>query len=603
MRSKSSTTGGFQVFAVAGTNTVSFGIRATAAARKGLLGFGVERVDVASGTREWVTGYKVFRSIVPNPTPETLVSTHDHPIQSLVWDDFRAAPGTSYDYVFHPFRGTPAQLDRSAAPITVSVTTEALHGGNHDVFFNRGVTGSQSYARNFKNKAPDKVTPAKKRKEAYQWLSRDLDEAVIGFIESAKKGDAIRGCFYEFRFAPVLAALKKAVDDGVDVKLIVDLKVNEKTIKPTEKNGLKKPKFVPSNPRVANLEAIAAAGLPDGSIIHREARKDDLQHNKFMVLLRGKTARKPVAVWTGSTNLTDGGIFGQANVGHLVRDEPTAAKYLAYWEVLAADPGAPTGAKTNPINVAFRADVDALASVPASVKDIPAGVTPIFSPRSGLAPLDLYVKLVTEAKSLACATFAFGIPFVFRKAIADNGAAGPLTFLLLEEKDRPKPTKANPGPVIRLNSRNNTYKATGSELHTPLGRWVEETNNKTLKLNVHVVYIHLKFILHDPLGPDPIVVTGSANFSEDSTIANDENMILIRGDRRVADIYFTEFNRLWGHYQYRSVVEDTARDAPAPGGPPPHNYQDLWENTDWLDDYEPGDLRSKRVEQYVKMAI
>ena len=45
------------------------------------------------------------------------------------------------------------------------------------------------------------------------------------------------------------------------------------------------------------------------------------------------------------------------------------------------------------------------------------------------------------------------------------------------------------------------------------------------------------------LGSDPIVVTGSANFSHASTNDNDENMLVIRGSQRVADSYFTEFNR------------------------------------------------------------
>ena len=79
-------------------------------------------------------------------------------------------------------------------------------------------------------------------------------------------------------------------------------------------------------------------------------------------------------------------------------------------------------------------------------------------------------------------------------------------------------------------------------------------------------------------------------------------MILIRGDRRVADIYFTEFNRLWGHFYYRSVVEATTRKTP-PQPTAPHSYQDLWEDDTWLREYEPGDLRQKRVDQYVKMAI
>ena len=603
MRYRSATKGGVQVFAVAGTNTVSFGIRATATARKGLLGFAVERVDGVTKKRHWVDGYKVFRSIVPNPTPTTKVSTYRHPIQSLVWDDFTAEPGHPYEYVFHPLRGTPDALDRSAPAVTIPVATEPLSVGAHDIYFNRGVTGSQFYAVQFKNKPPDKQPTKKKRAAAYAWLSRDLDEAIVGFIESAKPGDAIRGCFYEFQFSSVLAALKAAIDRGVDVQLIVDEKVNGKTIKPTPKNKLKKPKKVPSNPRLANLKAIEAAGLPDSAIIPRLKRKDDIQHNKFMVLLRGKTARKPVAVWTGSTNLTDGGIYGQANVGHLVRDEATAGMFLDYWTILAADPGAATNATKDPINIAFQNRVAALSPTPASLADIPHGVTPLFSPRGNLEPIDLYVEMLAGAQSMSCGTFAFGIPTAFRTAINKNGPDGPLCFLLLEDKDNPKPTKANPGPVIRLNSKNNTYKASGSELHTPLGKWVAETNNNKLKLNVHVTYVHLKFILTDPLGPDPIVVTGSANFSAASTTENDENMILIRGDRRVADIYFTEFNRLWGHYQYRSVVEATARHKPKPGAPPRHNYQDLFENTDWLADYEPGDLRTKRVNQYINMTL
>jgi hypothetical protein len=67
------------------------------------------------------------------------------------------------------------------------------------------------------------------------------------------------------------------------------------------------------------------------------------------------------------------------------------------------------------------------------------------------------------------------------------------------------------------------------------------------------------FSRFDPLGNDPIVVTGSANFSDNSTTAYDKIMLIIRGDKRVADIYFTEFNRLFSHYYFRAVVESTAR--------------------------------------------
>jgi phosphatidylserine/phosphatidylglycerophosphate/cardiolipin synthase-like enzyme len=58
------------------------------------------------------------------------------------------------------------------------------------------------------------------------------------------------------------------------------------------------------------------------------------------------------------------------------------------------------------------------------------------------------------------------------------------------------------------------------------------------------------------------VVTGSANFSKASTTENDENMIIVRGDRRVADIYLTEFNRLFNHYYFRGVTESLGARTP-----------------------------------------
>ena len=112
-----------------------------------------------------------------------------------------------------------------------------------------------------------------------------------------------------------------------------------------------------------------------------------------------------------------------------------------------------------------------------------------------------------------------------------------------------------------------------------------------------MAFIHCKFLLHDPLGADPIVVTGSANFSKASTNDNDENMVIVRGDRRVADIYFTEFNRLFNHYYFRSIAERVQPDRDADAA------LQLAEDDSWLQKYLPGTLRSKRVACYTGMAI
>ena len=73
-------------------------------------------------------------------------------------------------------------------------------------------------------------------------------------------------------------------------------------------------------------------------------------------------------------------------------------------------------------------------------------------------------------------------------------------------------------------------------------------------LNLNVDYLHTKYMLIDPLTDNPTVITGSANFSDNSTTMNDENMLVISGDKRVAEIYLTEFMRLFNHFQHRNKV-------------------------------------------------
>ena len=572
MRYLSRSVRGIRAYAVCGVNTVSFALTATDFARRGLLGFCVERA-AEGGPFLWMRGFKVFRSLIPDPKPGDEVSTYTHPIQALVWDDFTLRPDTTYTFRFHPMRGTPAEPRRNL-PITITIHTEALHGSTHDVVFNRGVASSQAYQRRFGGKAPDDQPTPELRQQALDWLSRDLDDVLLELIGQAAPGDALHGAFYEFSYRPVLDALVAAAGRGVDVKLVVDFKAD------------------PDGPRASNAAAIAAAGFPPGTIIQREARTSAIAHNKFLVLSR---AGVPEQVWTGSTNLTLGGVHGQSNVGHLVRHAPTAVAYTRYWELLATDPGgtsSDSAGDKRTKNAAFKAGVAALSPAPSDRVGVPDGITPVFSPRPDLGPLGLYAQLIgAGTSSLACATFAFGIAQEIQDAAAAGTPDGPLRFFLLETRGK---------STVRLDASRNVYQAWGSELDHPLGRWVAETTTRELGLNKHVAFIHDKFLLSDPLGADPVVVTGSANFSRASTTENDENMIIVRGDRRVADIYFTEFNRLFFHYYFRSVVQRLA--GPAHDADADAHALDLVEDDTWTQKYVAGTLRAKRVAKLAEMA-
>ena len=66
------------------------------------------------------------------------------------------------------------------------------------------------------------------------------------------------------------------------------------------------------------------------------------------------------------------------------------------------------------------------------------------------------------------------------------------------------------------------------------------------------IRIHAKVILADPFGTNPVLVTGSANFSHNSTAVNDENSLVINGHSGVIDIYATDFMRLFEQYHFRA---------------------------------------------------
>ena len=235
MRFKSRNTDGYQIFAVSGTNTVSFGVDFDAADTRGLLGFAIERSDPTENERYFVFGFKVFPSVIPIPTTR--------PRSELTTIRSRASSGTisppsrvglrillssAEGLAEKPRPQRPRRFRSRCAPSRCSPP-------KHDVFFNRGVASSQAYARKFENKKPDQL-PLAKQKEALEWLSRSLDEAMLKFIADAKKNDTLLCCFYEFRYLPVATALKEAIDRGVNVRLIVDAKVNEKK----GKNGRRK---------------------------------------------------------------------------------------------------------------------------------------------------------------------------------------------------------------------------------------------------------------------------------------------------------------------------------------------------------------------------
>ncbi|HLG17272.1 MAG TPA: phospholipase D-like domain-containing protein [Blastocatellia bacterium] len=507
---------GLTARAIAGSHVVLLSMNMDKSDCNGLRGFGIHRTDHTENEAYWLQGMKTFKETDPGLAPGAKFSTRNQPIQDFSWADYSAKPGHDYTYKVLALKGPPNKLE-PFAEVSVRVKTESPECGDHDVYFNRGAAASQEYARRFGNRVPG--SKGGEDDPAWAWLSRGAHEAILEFIGQAKKGWGLRVGAYEFRLPSVLNALHEAHARGADVRILYDAGHDF----PRDENRAQADK--------ANIKSLCDERVP---------KPQALSHNKFIVLLKGK---KAVEVLTGSTNFSDGGVFGQSNVVHVVEEPKVAEAYLAYWEQLQG----------NPERKVLAPDLTVTHPLPEETP--PKGTMTIFSPRESLDALDYYGRLAAGANDALFMTFAFGMHDVF-KAVYRTGKAG-LRYALFETLLGPGVRKEKRAEALKemidLRRMPENRFAVGSKIEmNQFDNWVAE---KLTGLNQHVKYIHTKYMLIDPLGNDPIIVTGSANFSAASTNKNDENMLIIRGNKRAADVYLGEFMRLWDHYAFREWAQ------------------------------------------------
>jgi len=305
--------------------------------------------------------------------------------------------------------------------------------------------------------------------------------------------------------------------------------------------------------------------------------KAKIPHNKFLVHC-GKNG-KAIRVWTGSTNISEKGIFGQCNTGHIVADATIADKYLKFWNVLVQDP-----TKGTLVTEVMKLQADVAAA------DFPDNsIHAFFSPRNSLTMLDVYAKLVETAGELACGIFPFNIDMRFQNAFN-------------APKDFPRYVIVDKGQNTFEPNDSDLDVAVGAAIKNPVDQWLAEKSSGSLFYG-GTDYVHNKLLIIDPLGEHPVVVVGSANLSEPSTDSNDENMLVIKGSdyRREMDIYLTEFIRLFDHFNFREWLN----------GPDSGEFKPFLEETpaangfSWIDKYfgNPAYLSYKRKIAFKNMII
>ncbi len=578
------TKNGLTVRAITGTRAVFLALDVDAATRKNLRGFSIRRTEhwkkpdgeeVVS--TKWLQTSKVFKSVDAKPKEKVngkhkIFRCDKHPIQKFFWADYGARPGTEYEYEIFPAYGA---LPKDVAPkldqgVKLKIKTEVEDDGVHGIWFNRGAIASQHYAREFGNEPPTKAEEVDLNSIKLRWLSRGLVEACIAYIDAAKKGEQLFACLYEFTYAPVIDAFARAAEREVKLNIVYHATSANKAAIGTK---LKKAKLT-------------------------ERTRPKIPHNKFII--HAKKNGDPLAVWTGSTNITMSGFLGQSNVGHLIRDAEIARRFKQYWDLLSENPtAAPVQKRTAEIS-------------PQPKELVPEdSMTPIFCSREDLSMLFWYANRITDARDLAMFTVAFTVSPLLIPVLAEKRDC--MRMLVMESRppaDLIKAfTKGGRDPMLTtsygailgktkmlVTLPNNEKKVKTVDIKDfPLAEWFWREEHTREAGNIF--FIHTKYLMIDPLSDDPLICTGSANFSQNSLENNDENMVLIRGNKRVADIYFTEFLRLHEHFYFRDVANALAGKGNDSAG------AFLEEVKDWTEpDFKAGTYRNARRELFFRDA-
>ncbi|MFZ2899699.1 MAG: phospholipase D-like domain-containing protein [Saprospiraceae bacterium] len=471
--------------------------------RKHLLGFGIRRTDYEPETgkmirSEWFYGNKRFSHQIDKDYGPS-ISSYSAPYQRFNWSDYSVSPNRSYLYEIFPYWGEPRDFSREE-PLKLYVRPTAELHGDWGIFTNRGVTSSLAYQERFKS-----VNPAESQ-EAQIWLSRGLKESLLNVIKEAVKGDGLHIAIYEFEDNDVAEALQKAVKRGVDVQIVFHAVKGNGSV---------------GKAREENLHCIKDNGLEKNAFPREKPLA--ISHNKFLVLLK---AGVPHTVWTGTCNFTFAGFYLQTNMALQLSEATTAGAYEAYFQLLKSDPeGAPV-----------RAGVEAI--IEKTEKDLEGESWKVnFSPVSRDHLLEYSAEQIRKAKSAVFMSTPFGLDKSLLDAIAENG------------KQIIEYGLCNSAARKRIEALNFSYTRffTPSRLESYMGRqWDAKAfgNNK----------IHTKSLVTDPWGDNPVVIVGTGNFSDEACRRNDENFLMVEGDRRLAAVVSTEFIRMWEHYKNRHFI-------------------------------------------------
>jgi phosphatidylserine/phosphatidylglycerophosphate/cardiolipin synthase-like enzyme len=283
---------------------------------------------------------------------------------------------------------------------------------------------------------------------------------------------------------------------------------------------------------------------------------EHIGHNKFAVYV--DKAGKPQAVLTGSTNWTPNGMCAQSNNAVIIESPEVASAYLDYWKRLLEDTPKQKGQTLKQQGQTLR--TSDMKSFQTTLDSGKTDLTAWYSPntkaaakpgKSPAAPPDMaeVFSIMKSAKqAVLFLVFLPGTPSIVDQALAVQ-QANPKLLVRGAVSD----SKAMPRVKLIHRAGEEPTVVLASAIKDEFAAWHKEL------LKAGFAIIHDKIVVVDPFSPDCVVITGSHNLGYKASYSNDENLLIIRGNRALAQAYAVHVLDVYDHYRFRYVQQQQGK--------------------------------------------
>lgn len=487
----------------------------------------------------------------------------------------------------HPnaYVGSPIPLAFIGPSILTNKIEVGLERGQISVAFNNGILSTQNLRKQLdtpKGTAPS-ASELRRRIETIDdptrnYLAGDVLPLLKRLFERAvAEGGVIHAALYELDDPELLALL---------------LANHERLYLILSTSGKKESKNQPTVWDTTNTDSRAALREKLGDRLQDRMFNNSahIGHNKFAILSVDGTNE---AVWTGSTNWTPTGLCGQTNNAIVVEDETFAGHYRDYWDRLHADILPIPSPISAPNNTDQGKALRAANALP-RVLTLDHGKSKVAlwcspntpktgSPKTRTVPPDLevvfqHMKAAKQAifflvfnpgrtpddtgddiNTVVSATLDFvrHQPNLLVKGAISDPTAIPGYVQPPKGVEKPKKEDRIPNRAIYApEGAPNVLMVRATAITDLAGDFEKEL------LTVGTAIIHDKIVVIDPLDEkDCVVITGSHNLGFKASYANDENLVIIKGNAKLAQSYAVHVLDVFEHFRFRSVLEEKKRQA------------------------------------------